>query len=306
MIYTCTLNPSIDYHLKLDQLKIGELNRSLVYDYRAGGKGINVSIVLNNIGISSTLLGFFGGYQGQALLEELTAYPSIRLWPTMIKGMTRINIKIKAEEETEINAGPPAVKLEEGQDFLNMLHDLNSKDVVILSGSSVKIPSLDLYEAIALKVSKAQAKLIVDTTGPQLLSLLKYKPFLIKPNEHEMEELFNKKLSNEKELILAAKSLCDQGAENVIVSRGGKGSILVNKNSVYEVNAPKGRVIGTVGAGDSMVAGFIGKYLETNNLIEAIKFATACGSATAFSPQLAVRQQIDKLLPEIHVTKMEG
>lgn len=305
MIYTCTLNPSVDYFIRLPHLQVGHLNRVTHYEYRPGGKGINVSVLLHNIGVPSVVTGFFGGYQGQSILQGLQRYSLINAHPTMIEAMTRINVKISAEEETEINAGAPALLLSEVHQLVSQFTRLSPDDVVILSGSNIIHQQVSLYEQIAQMVNRQGATLVVDTSGHELRELLRYRPLLIKPNQAELELLFNRKATSIDEVIAMAQTLQQEGAQYVIVSLGAEGALLVTPEAVYRGNAPHGQVVNTIGSGDSLVAGFVATWLKTHDCRVALRYGIACGSASAFTDGIATQAEIDALLPAIHVIQQE-
>jgi 1-phosphofructokinase len=301
MIYTCTLNPSIDYEMYLDDFNIGKLNRAVHESYSPGGKGINVSLLLNNIDIKSNLLGFVGGNTGMFLTEQLNQHENLQLNFVEIANSTRINVKLKCKEETEVNAGGPVISEEEYLALLEKIRNLKSDDIFVLSGSVPSSISRNIYKEIAQIISKKQAMLVVDATKDHLMSTLEYHPVLIKPNKAELEELFDTKLKTFAEIVHYAKILQNKGARNVLVSLGKDGAILVTKNKSYYAKAPKGNAKNTVGAGDSMVAGFVAKYIKNESLETALRYATACGSATAFSNNIGEKQLIDSLYEQLTI-----
>ncbi len=301
MIYTCTLNPSIDYEMHIEKINIGKLNRSVHENYVPGGKGINVSILLNNINVENHLLGFIGGYTGSVIINKLCQYQNLKLDFVNIVNSTRINVKIKSDVETEINADGPQISSEEYKLLLEKITKINSTDVFVLSGSIPSSIPNDIYKEIAHIVSDKQALLVVDATKESLFSTLEFNPFLIKPNKAELEELFNVKITTFTEIIKYAKTLQNKGAINVLVSLGKDGAILVTKQNAYYAKAPIGIVKNTVGAGDSMVAGFMAEYLKSKSFEKALKHATACGSATAFSSVIGTQDEINDLIKEIEI-----
>lgn len=306
MIYTCTLNPSVDYVIQLENMSLGELNRAKNEEYFPGGKGINVSIVLNNLNIKSNLLGFIGGFTGYYIKEELKRFKNIHSKFTEIKNNTRINIKIKGIEETEINTSGPNIIKGELKDLMNNIKKIKKDDVLILSGSIPPSIEEDIYHDIAEIINKNEALLVVDSTKEKLLTTLEFKPFLIKPNKYELEELFDVKISNESEIIKYAKILHTKGAQNVLISLGGDGAILITDKEVYRARIPNGNVINTVGSGDSMVAGFVSEYFKTKSSELALKVATACGTATAYSVGLANIEDINSLIEHIKIEIVKG
>lgn len=303
MIYTITLNPSIDYVITLDKVILGQLNRMSTDNFFTGGKGINVSRVLNNLGYDNTALGFMGGFTGKFVEDELEK-EDINTDFTTVKEHTRINIKIKAEEETEINGQGPVIDEKSAKNLLEQLSAIQSDDLVIISGSKPRNLPEDYYQQIIKTVKAANAEFVIDTTGEALKNALSSKPFLVKPNDVELAELYNVNLTTEEDYIQYGQKLIDEGARFAIVSLGSKGALLFSETGIYRGNSPKGNVKSTVGAGDSMIAGFVGTFLKTNNLLEAFKVGLASGSATAFAEDLAVKEEIDALLPEIKIEKI--
>lgn len=300
MIYTITFNPALDYIVRVKDLKIGEVNRTDFEEFYAGGKGINVSIVLNNLGIDNVALGYIAGFTGDEIERRVKSLGCKTDFIKLEKGMSRINIKMKSKEESEINAQGPEISANNLTKLYEKLDFLKDGDILVLAGSTPNTLSEDIYEDIMERLSNRGIKFIVDTTGNLLLRVLKYKPFLIKPNHHELGELFNTKLNSEEEIIIYAKKLREMGARNVLVSMAGDGAIFINEDEeVIKSNAPKGKLINSVGAGDSMVAGFIAGYLKSNSLKEAFKMGVATGSASAFSEGLAVKDKVYELLNQL-------
>lgn len=305
MIYTVTLNPAIDYVIMLDNLKIGSVNRIVSENVYPGGKGINVSGVLKELGYESTTLGFISGFSGAFIKDSLDKKGLETDFIDLENGFTRINVKIKSNEETEINGQGPHINDEKLKQLYEKIDKLNEGDILILSGSIPKTLDEKLYENIMKRLENKHVKVVVDATKDLLLNVLKHKPFLIKPNNYELEEMFNVKLKSNEDVALFARKLKEMGAKNVLVSMGKDGAILVNEeNRVFISNVAKGKVINSAGAGDSMVAGFICGYISTNSYEEALKLGTACGSATAFSSDLAKREFIESLLSEIIVKEI--
>lgn len=300
MIYTLTLNPAIDYLVFVDDFESGRLNRSKKEYKFAGGKGINVSRVLKNIGLKSKAFGFIGGFSGD-YLESLLKKEDIESDFVRVNGDTRINIKLKSNKETEINANAPEIKENDIDLLLQKIDGLKEDDILILAGNIPSTMPKNIYEIILKKLDKKGIKAVVDTTKESLLCTLKYKPFLIKPNIVELEELFDVKIKTKEEIIKYSKELLKKGAKNIIVSMGKDGALFVNENNIYKADAPKGKLINSVGAGDSMVAGFIYKYIETKDLLESFKYSVASGSATAFSKDLANKKDINDLFKDMTV-----
>ncbi|BAC12795.1 fructose 1-phosphate kinase [Oceanobacillus iheyensis HTE831] len=303
MIYTITLNPSIDFIVPVDQLKLGKLNY-MNDEYKVpGGKGINVSRILQELTTSSTALGFIGGFTGNFIIDFLEKR-NLKTDFISISEDTRINIKLKSSSETEINGRGPSISSDESSKLLSQLEKITANDFVVLSGS--KPPSLpaDFYEKVIKKVTETGARFAIDTTGDALMQSLAYQPLVIKPNQHELEDLFGVTISTNEDVIKYGKKLLKKGAQHVIVSMGADGAILITNNGVYKGTSPSGTLRNSVGAGDSMIAGFLSIYLTSQNVLEAFKMSIAAGSATAFSHDLATRNKIDNLLSEIEITTL--
>lgn len=306
MIYTITVNPSIDYVLQLKNLNTGEVNRTQSDVKLPGGKGINVSRIMKELNIDSTALGFVGGATG-SMFEELLSQHSLKTSFTRVKEDTRINVKVNAieqNEETEINGTGPFVSDEEQTNFMDNLNEIGKGDIVVMAGSLSKNLNTNFYLDIAEKIQKQGAEFIIDTTGQALLDTLPLHPLVVKPNHHELADLFKVTFKDEQEIILYARKLLDKGAKHVLVSMAGDGALLVTKDKAYKANAPKGTVINSVGAGDSMIAGFAGTFMETNDPIESFHMGAACGSATAFSQDIAIKEKIDEVYKEISITEI--
>lgn len=303
MIYTLTLNPSIDYIVNVANLEIGKVNRTDSDLKFVGGKGINVSRVLNNLNIESTTLGFIGGFTGD-YIDKTLKNQGINTDFIWVTEDSRINVKLKSSEETEINGLGPNISDKSLNELMNKLKNLSNKDVLVLAGSIQKTLPTDLYLDIQKQVSENNVKVIIDTSGQALIESLKNKPFLIKPNNHELEDVFNVKIEDEKSLIHYGKKLQCMGAENVIISRAEKGALLITKEGVFKSNCPKGTVINSVGAGDSLVGGFLAEYSKSRDIIEAFKTGIACGSASAFSMDLCKKDKVEELLKTINIEKL--
>ncbi|GEN86649.1 MULTISPECIES: 1-phosphofructokinase [Oceanobacillus] len=304
MIYTITLNPSIDYIVPVDKIELGGLSY-MKNDYKLpGGKGINVSRILKALSTESIALGFVGGFTGK-FIEDALDELDVRTNFINIKEDTRINIKLKSDQETEINGRGPALSDEEVAAFLKQLEKIKEGDTVILSGS--KPPSLpeDFYEKLIQQVTSQGAEFAIDTTGAALEASLSYKPLLVKPNIHELEALFNVKLETNEEVIAYGKKLLEKGAKHVIISMGGDGALLISERGTYKAEAPKGKLINSVGAGDSMVAGFISSYLKSKDSVQSFRTSVASGSATAFSEDLASTEVIKDLLAHVQVENLK-
>lgn len=298
MIYTVTLNPAIDYVVRLEgPLVPGTINRSTAESIQFGGKGINVSNVLRTLGVQTTALGFIAGFTGQALAEGLAAMGLSTRFIPVAKGMTRINAKIKGGEETEINGMGPDITDRELQALYGQLDSLTCEDMLVLSGSVPGCLPEDIYGQILARLQDRKIPVAVDTSGKQLLNVLPYRPFLIKPNNHELGALFGTTPETDDEILSCAGKLQEKGGRNILVSLAGNGALLLDETGkVHRIGCPKGPVVNSVGAGDSMVAGFLAGWLKTGDYGYALKLGTAAGSATAFSLGLGEKARIDALL----------
>lgn len=297
MIYTVTFNPSLDYVVQTDKLVPGCVNRTTEEHVYPGGKGNNVSVILSNLGHKSKALGFKAGFTGEQMERMLERYGCYTDFIPLEKGLTRINVKVKAKEETEINGQGPAITDEAIDELFGRLDALKKDDVLILAGSIPNTLPEDIYEKIMERQQGKGVRIIVDATKDLLVNVLKYRPFLIKPNNHELGEIFGKELKTDEEIVEYAEKLQEMGAVNVLVSMAGDGAILVTEDKkVYKKLPPKGKVINSVGAGDSMVAGFTAGYLNTGDYIKALELGTAAGSATAFVSWLATKDEITEKL----------
>ena len=296
MIYTVTFNPAIDYVVHTKEMIFGATNRSLKEEIYFGGKGINVSIVLKELGIASKTLGFTAGFTGEAIEKGLADMGIDTDFVHLKKGNSRINIKIKADEETELNGQGPDIDDDAVAMLFKKLDTLSCGDILILAGSIPSSLPSDIYEKILQKISHKKVRTVVDATNDLLLNVLKYKPFLIKPNNHELSEMFGVDLKTDEEIEKYARKLQDMGAVNVLVSMAGDGSMLIDENGItHRLGVCKGTVKNSVGAGDSMVAGFIAG-IQNGNYEYALKLGTAAGGATAFSDGLAKKEKISELL----------
>lgn len=297
MIYTVTFNPALDYVIRMESLKLGTVNRSSAEAVYYGGKGINVSTVLKNIGVDSVALGFVAGFTGKKIEEGVKNMGVATDFIKLPEGMSRINVKIKAEQETEINGQGPAISMEKVEKLFEKLDRLEKGDCLVLAGTiPASLPS-DIYEQIMDRLKDKEIRIVVDATKDLLLNVLKYHPFLIKPNNHELGEMFGVVLKTDEEIVEYAKKLQERGARNVLISMAGDGAILLTETKeVYKMGVPKGTVVNSVGAGDSMVAGFVASYFKEHDYLKALKFGTATGSATAFSEGLATMDKVEELL----------
>ena len=300
MIYTLTLNPSIDYVVHLDSFVSGITNRTTGEDYFIGGKGINVSCILAELGLKSTALGFTAGFTGEAIEKGLTELGICSDFIRLRDGISRINIKMKAEKESEINCQGPHISEEEFELLLKKTDEITDGDTIVLAGSIPKTVADDAYERILKRLSGKDVRIVVDATRKLLLNCLADKPFLIKPNRQELSEIFGREVSDEQETEACAKELMKMGARNVIVSLGGDGAVLFAEDgNTYHTGVVKEKVLNTVGSGDSMVAGFIAGYEQKRDYGYALKLGTACGNATAFSMGLASREKIMEIFDRL-------
>lgn len=300
MIYTLTLNPSIDYVIKIDQFSDGETLRSNSEEKYPGGKGIMVSKLLKNLGENSINIGFLGGFTGDFIRKKLNDLGIAEDF-TRIEDDSRINVKLKYETETEINAQGPQITEEEIEEFLNYLDQLQEDDFVIISGSIPKSLGDDFYRVIVNLLEMNNVRFALDTSGKKLFKLSSYKPFLVKPNKDELSEIFEDKIDSDEKIVKYARKLIDQGAENVIVSLGKDGSMFIDSNIVYKARPIEGKLINSVGSGDSMVAGYIYGYMKGFSKLDSYKLAVSCGSATAFSPDIAEKELIDEIFKKVEV-----
>lgn len=300
MIYTVTLNPAIDYVVRLEDLRPGVVNRSLGEEFYFGGKGINVSNVLKTLGMDTVVLGFVAGFTGKALEKGLRESGLAVRFVHTAQGLTRINVKVKAREETEINGVGPLITARELEEFYTQLDRLRPGDILVLSGSIPGSLPPDTYGQILARLHGRGIRCVVDAAGALLVNALKYRPFLIKPNHHELGEIFGGVPATDGEILTRAGQLQAMGARNVLVSLAGEGALLLDENGAcHRSRCPKGTVLNSVGAGDSMVAGFLAGWLRTGDYDYALKLGTAAGSATAFSPGLASSERIEALMAEI-------
>lgn len=299
MIYTLTFNPSLDYIVTVNDFTCGAVNRTAEELIYPGGKGINVSIVLKNLGYESTAIGFLAGFTGEKL-ENLVEDQGIRADFIPVKeGMTRINVKIRSGQETEINGQGPQIRPAEIKKLCASLDELEDGDTLVMAGSIPDALPQTMYMDIMRHLEGKDLKIVVDATKNLLVNVLEYHPFLIKPNNHELGEIFQTKLETRAEVIPYAKKLQERGARNVLVSMAGKGAVLAAEDgTILEADAPKGKVVNSVGAGDSMVAGFLAGYLEYGNYEMAFRMGLCTGSASAFSEKLAAKEEVLLLLDQ--------
>ncbi|WP_164170328.1 1-phosphofructokinase [Ruminococcus flavefaciens] len=299
MVYTVTFNPAIDYVVHTAEMRLGEVNRSSSEEMYFGGKGINVSIVLNELGTPSIALGFTAGFTGEAIENGIKAMGIKSDFVRLKAGNSRINVKIKAGEETELNGQGPHIDDEALEALFVKLDKLSDGDTLVLAGSIPSSLPSDIYERIMQRLSDRKIRTVVDATNDLLLNVLKYKPFLIKPNNHELGEMFGVTLSEDEEIERYARKLKDMGAINVLISMAGDGAMLIDENGkCHRCGVCKGKVRNSVGAGDSMVAGFL-TGAQNGDYEYALKLGTAAGGATAFSDGLAVKTKIEELLAQL-------
>ena len=298
MIYTVTFNPSLDYMVEVDNFEVGKVNRTSKEYMLPGGKGINVSIVLNNLGVNNTALGFIAGFTGREIENRLRN--EFQLNTDFIdadNGYSRINFKMKSYEETEVNGSGPVVNHEHITKLIDQLSLMKKGDILVLSGSIPKSLDNTIYADILCSLQNKEVLVVVDATGNLLMNTLKHKPFLIKPNNHELEEMFHVKLFGKEDIIYYAKELQKMGARNVLISMAKDGAILVCEDgNIYESAAPEGIVQNSVGAGDSMVAGFVAGYDKTKEYEYALQLGICTGSASAFSKNLATKDEVEALM----------
>lgn len=297
MIYTVTLNPSIDYIVWLDKLTSGITNRTTSEEYYYGGKGINVSMVLAELDLDSTAYGFVAGFTGKAIENGIRNDHIITDFIKLKNGISRINIKIKAGEETEINCQGPHIDETELERLLQKIDRISTGDTLILAGSIPNTMPDDVYERMMERIRFKDVRIVVDATKKLLVNSLKYRPFLIKPNRQELSEIFNVEVKTEEDIVHYAKELQKLGARNVLISLGGEGAMLIDENgNKHKAGVLKEKVINTVGSGDSMVAGFVAGYEKTGDYAYALKLGSVCGNATAFLAGLATKEKINELL----------
>ena len=293
MIYTVTFNPSLDYIVSVNDFQLGLTNRTDSELILPGGKGINVSTILMNLGIDSTAFGFAAGFTGEEIIREVEAMGIRSDFIKIDSGISRINLKLKNIDGTEINGSGPEISEEKIEELLRKLDILGEGDILVLAGSIPASMPADMYSTIMERLQHKNVTFIVDATKDLLINVLKYKPFLIKPNNHELGELFDVKLTTREEVIPYGKKLQKQGARNVLISMAGEGAVLVAEDgSVYEAPAPKGTLVNAVGAGDSMVAGFTAGWIEKKDYRHAFYMGVSAGSASAFSENLATKEEI--------------
>ena len=299
MIYTVTFNPAVDYVITIGQIVRGSVNRTEAEEIFFGGKGINVSCILAELGIRSKALGFVAGFTGRAIEDGVREMGIDADFVTLKSGNSRINVKIRSGQETEINGQGPDITDQDIRQLMLKLDRAGAGDTVILAGSIPKTLPSDIYQQILERLSGREVRTVVDATGQLLLNVLRYRPFLIKPNDQELGDMFGKTLTTDEEILYCAGQLQEMGASNVLVSMAEKGAILLDENgAVHRCGVCRGTVRNSVGAGDSMLAGFIAGY-EKGGFDHGLKLGTACGGATAFSEGLAKKENIEELLDQL-------
>lgn len=297
MIYTVTFNPSLDYVVKMSDLKTGLVNRTESEDIYPGGKGLNVSIVLKNLGIDSRPLGFSAGFTGREIELLLKQCGCPADFIPVENGLSRINVKIRAGEETEINGQGPELTPAHLDQLYEKLDHLREGDILVLAGSIPTTLPEDIYENILKRLDGRGIRFVIDATGDLLLSALRHRPFLIKPNNHELAEMFGVQLNDRDDIVTYARKLREMGAQNVLVSMAGDGALLIDESgNRHESRPPKGQVVNSVGAGDSMVAGFLAGYLKTRDYGYAFEMGLCTGSASAFQEWLAKEADVMRLM----------
>lgn len=297
MVYTVTFNPALDYTLYLDKFVPGGLNRSRSEELRPGGKGINVSLMLKRLGVESVALAFAGGLTGGALAQAVQAQGVNTDFIDLPGQSTRINVKLMSEGETEINAGGPVIGPDALGRLVQKLTALRAGDILVLAGSAPRGATDALYRQLLRPLCARGVRAVVDAEGELLAQTLACRPFLIKPNRPELEQLFGRRLGSGEELAACVRTLQQRGARNVLVSLGAEGALLLDeKGGLHRAAAPAGTAVNSIGAGDSMVAGFLAGYLQTGSWEQALRYGVAAGSATAFASSLASRQDVLRLL----------
>lgn len=300
MIYTVTFNPSLDYIVSVDDFKLGLTNRTSSELILPGGKGINVSTVLGNLEIENTALGFTAGFTGKEIVRRVEEMGVKSDFIPIEKGISRINLKLKSIDGTEINGCGPEISREAAEELMKKLDVLGEGDVLILAGSIPGSMPDDTYRRIMERLDGKGVMIVVDATKDLLVNVLEYHPFLVKPNNHELGEIFHVELRDRKAVVPYAKKLQEMGARNVLVSMAGEGAVLAAADgSVYEAPAPKGKLVNGVGAGDSMVAGFVAGWMERQDYRHAFYMGISAGSASAFSELLATREEIEAVYRQV-------
>lgn len=297
MIYTVTFNPSLDYIVTVNDFMTGIVNRTSKEIIFPGGKGINVSMVLKNLGCENTALGFMAGFTGQEIIRLLEEKGISTDFIHVAEGTSRINVKLRAQKETEINGQGPAIASADIKKLYEKLDGLQDGDILVLAGSIPDTMPESMYMDIMEHLQNKKLNIVVDATKDLLMNVLAYHPFLIKPNNHELGEIFHETITEKDDVVKYAKKLQEKGARNVLVSMAGDGAVLVTEDGQeFRSEAPKGKVVNSVGAGDSMVAGFVYGYLQNQNYADAFRYGLCTGSASAFSEELATKAEVEALI----------
>lgn len=300
MIYTVTFNPSLDYIVSMDDFKMGMTNRTTGEQIFPGGKGINVSIVLSNLGIENTALGFTAGFTGEQIEKEIQKMGLLTDFIHVDNGISRINVKLKDYDGTEINGMGPDIDSSCVEQLYQKLEKLGEGDTLVLAGSIPKCLPDSIYSDILERLQNKRVLFVVDATKELLLNVLQYQPFLIKPNNHELGEIFDVTLNTRESVVPHAKKLQEKGARNVLVSMAGEGAVLVDETGgVHMLAAPKGKLVNAVGAGDSMVAGFLAGWTQKKDYEHAFRMGISAGSASAFSEMLATKKEIEQIFDNL-------
>lgn len=306
MIYTVTFNPSLDYIVSVDNFELGMTNRTATELMLPGGKGINVSIVLKQLGLDNTALGFVAGFTGEDIVHRMENSGVHADFIRVEEGLSRINVKLKNIDGTEINGMGPEISSDKLQALLTQLDGLQEGDVLVLAGSIPKSMPTSIYSQIMKRLAERKILIVVDATGELLMNVLEYHPFLIKPNNHELGELFDVKITTKEQVVPYAKKLQEKGARNVLISMGGQGAVLVTEQGdVYQAEAPSGELKNSVGAGDSMVAGFLTGWLTKKDYEHAFRMGVSTGSASAFSENLANKEEVEAVYARCEIIKAE-
>lgn len=300
MIYTVTFNPSLDYIVSMDSFELGRTNRTTGERIFPGGKGINVSIVLSNLGIENTALGFTAGFTGDQIEKETRKMGLVTDFIHVDNGFSRINVKLKDYDGTEINGMGPDITQEAVDKLYEQLDGLKEEDALVLAGSIPKCLPDSMYRDIMERLQDKGVLFVVDASKDLLVNVLEYRPFLIKPNKHELEEIFHVTLSTREEVVPYAKKLKEMGARNVLVSMSGQGAVLVDEEGVlHMLPAPEGILVNAVGAGDSMAAGFLAGWIEKRDYNHAFRMGISAGSASAFSEFLATKEEVEEVFASL-------
>ena len=305
MIYTITLNPSLDYIVEVKDFHMGAVNRTDGEAIMPGGKGINVSLMLKELGFESVATGFLAGFTGAEIRRLLLEHGLSERFLFLKNGFSRINVKLRSEQETEINGGGPIVSEEEKEALLGWLaQTVGDGDTLVLSGSVPRSLPADIYGEMIRRLSSENVRIVADVSGNLMKEILPYRPFLVKPNHHELGEMFGCRIESRDEAVFYARKLQAQGAENVMVSLAADGAVLVTEEAVFYAEAPKGTLVNSVGAGDSSVAGFLAGGLASENPMKALSLAVAAGSATAFSEGIGDKSTVESLLGQVNVARI--